>query len=186
MKMAFGQTLGRLTTGTALFLAAIGLLAGCATGMSESARSMVTYQGTFPALQQTPAQHQGEVVMLGGRILENQALAAGSELTVLQFPLDGSQKPDMTQSSQGRFLVVAKALLDPAEYQPQTPLTVVGRVTGHTTRNIGEQPYVLVILEPVELKRWSSWSGAGANGPMINIGVGAGSGGSGAGVGISF
>jgi outer membrane lipoprotein len=159
MAIASQQTFLRLMVRLGISLAVSGLLMGCATGMSDRARSMVTYQGTFTALQQAPDQYKGQVVMLGGRILENQALAAGYELSVLQFPLDASQKPDLTQPSQGRFLVVAKELPDPAEFKPQIPMTVVGRVTGHMTRKIGEQPYDLVIVDPVELKRWSAWSG---------------------------
>jgi hypothetical protein len=59
------------------------LVIGCATGISQQSRSKVTYTGTFLQLQKTPDVYDGEVIMLGGKILETNVSSALSELTVL-------------------------------------------------------------------------------------------------------
>jgi len=62
-------------------------LVGCAPGISQQARSKVTYKGSFTALQKSPEDHKGEVVMLGGRIIETKTSPPFSELIVLQLAL---------------------------------------------------------------------------------------------------
>jgi outer membrane lipoprotein len=153
--------------------------------MSDAARGQVTYAGGFPALQKAPEVHRGQVAMLGGRIVETIPKTEGTEIVVLQLPLANSDKPALDRPSEGRFLIVSPEFLDPAAYPKLTALTVVGEITGHTTRSIGDYPYTLPILRPIEIKLWPAqdW---GPNSPAVHIGVGAGSHGGGAGFGISF
>lgn len=172
--------------------AAIGLsvfllgLSGCVSGVSDYSRAMVTYQGTFPGLQSAPDQHRGQVAMLGGRIVETTPSTAGTEIMVLQLPLAGRDKPALDQPSEGRFLIVSPDFLDPAVYSKLALITVVGEVTGHVERLVGDYSYTLPVLKPIEIKQWSTndWGGGG---PAVQVGVGAGShGGGGAGFGLSF
>jgi len=161
-------------------------LAGCVSGMSDSSRAMVTYQGAFPQLQAAPDQYRGQVAMLGGRIVETTPSASGTEIVVLQLPLAARDKPALDQATQGRFLISSPEFLDPAVYRKLTLITVVGEVTGQVERPVGDYPYKLPVLRPIEIKQWSSndWSGGG---PAVQVGVGAGShGGGGAGFGVSF
>ena len=53
------------------FLSLLLLLLGCASGISQQSRSQVTYDGSFSDLQKTPREYVGEVVLLGGKIIEN-------------------------------------------------------------------------------------------------------------------
>jgi outer membrane lipoprotein len=163
-------------------------LSGCVSGVSDYSRAMVTYQGSFPELQGAPDQHRGQVAMLGGRIVETTPLAEGTEIVVLQLPLGSTDKPAMDQASEGRFLISTPEFLDPAAYRKLTLITVVGEVTGHEDRPIGDYPYTLPVLRPIEIKQWSSSDWGGGNAPAMHIGVGSGSGssGGGAGFGVSF
>lgn len=162
-------------------------LGGCVSGVSEASRAMVTYKGNFPELQRAPDQHHGQVAMLGGRIVETAPSATGTEITVLQLPLGTSDKPSLDKPSEGRFLISTTEFLDPAAYPKLTLITVVGEITGQTVRPVGEYPYTLPVLQPIEIKQWTSrdWGGGG---PAVNVGIGAGSYGSGggAGFGITF
>ena len=178
---------GRLS-GIAAALIFVGWpLWGCVSGMSQASRAMVTYQGSFPALQGAPEQYRGEVAMLGGRIVETSPSPAGTEITVLQLPLGASDKPTLDKPSEGRFLISSPEFLDPAAYPKLTLITVVGEVTGHTVRPVGEYPYTLPVLRPIEIKQWSSGDWGGGGGPAVHMGIGTGShGGGGAGFGISF
>jgi outer membrane lipoprotein len=186
-QIRFGRS-GRLVWIAAGLLFLGWAMMGCASGVSEASRAMVTYKGSFSELQAAPDQHRGQVVMLGGRIVETVPSATGSEITVLQLPLGGgSGKPAIDKPSEGRFLISTPEFLDPAAYPKLTLITVVGEVTGHTVRPVGDYPYSLPVLRPIEIKQWTSSDWGGGGGPAVNVGIGAGShGGGGAGFGITF
>jgi outer membrane lipoprotein len=154
------RTATRIVTTIVLGLSFLGL-SGCASGVSDYSRAMVTYQGTFPELQGAPDQHRGQVAMLGGRIVETTPSVAGTEIVVLQLPLASWDKPALDQPSEGRFLIASPEFLDPAVYTKLALITVVGEVTGHEERTIGDYPYTLPVLRPIEIKQWSSsdWGG---------------------------
>jgi len=163
-------------------------LTGCASGMSDYSRAMVTYQGTFSELQGAPDQYRGQVAMLGGRIVETMPSAEGTEIVVLQLPLAMMDKPALDKVSGGRFLISTPEFLDPEVYRKLTLITVVGEVTGHVERSVGDYPYTLPVLKPIEIRQWAQNGGGGGSGPNVNVGVGHSSGGSGGGsaFGISF
>jgi starvation-inducible outer membrane lipoprotein len=81
------------------------LAAACTKGISKQARSQVTYSGGFSELQEKPGDHAGEVVILGGKIIETQVKPEYSEITVLQLPLGGGDSPRIEDQSKGRFLI---------------------------------------------------------------------------------
>lgn len=163
-------------------------LTGCASGVSDYSRAMVTYEGPFPELQGAPDQYRGQVAMLGGRIVETTPSAEGTEIMVLQLPLAMMDKPALDKVSEGRFLISTPEFLDPAVYRKLTLITVVGEITGHVEREVGDYPYTLPVLKPIEIKLWPQNEWGGGSGPNVNVGVGHSSGGSGGGsaFGISF
>jgi outer membrane lipoprotein len=147
------------------------LISGCATGISRQARSQVTYNGPFTAVQRNPSDHAGAVLVLGGRIIENRALDGSSELVVLQMPLRSGDIPRNIDASEGRFLVRSGQFLDPSIYENGRLLTVVGRLVGSESRKIGGLDYVYPVVEAIEIKVWreqtSDW-------PNVYFGVGVG------------
>jgi outer membrane lipoprotein len=147
------------------------LVTGCAAGISQQSRSMITYMGTFSALQKAPDAYKGEVVMLGGRIIEAKASSSLSELTVLQLALDTRGRPVNPDQSGGRFIVQAKKLLDSAVYQKDMDITVVGTVKGSRFESIGSFQYVYPLVESIEIKLWPKGM---RTQPMIHLGIGVG------------
>jgi len=130
------------------------LVTGCATGISQQSRSKVTYAGTFSDLQKTPDAYKGEVLILGGKILETNISSTLSELTVLQLALGNNDRPVNLDQSDGRFLVQSKQFLDPEIYQKGMLLTVVGILKGSKVQAIGGFDYVYPLVEPIEIKLW--------------------------------
>ena len=170
-----------------LFVLTLLLSAACASGISQQARSQVTYSGNFSVLQERPSAHLGQVVMFGGKILETKASPTSSEITVLQLPLGTSDRPQDGDRSEGRFLLRSVQFLDPAVYRTGLLLTAVGRITGSEVRPIGGLDYVYPIVEAIEIKLWPERSPVY---PGVQFGVGVGSGGSSGGgavgVGVGF
>ena len=145
------------------------LAAGCTKGISKQAQSQVTYSGTFAELQEKPGDHAGEVVLLGGKIIETQVISEYSEITVLQLPLGGGDRPRIEDQSEGRFLIRSKQLLDPALYTEGTAITVVGKLIGSEVRKVGEFKYAYPVLEPMEIKLWPKEQ---VGGPDVHFGIG--------------
>lgn len=157
--------------GYILCISSIMLMMGCAAGISQQSRSKVTYTGSFSALQKTPDVYKGEVIMLGGRIIETKASSPLSELTILQLAIDSSGQPENLDQSEGRFIVQSKQLLDPAVYQKDMLLTVVGTLKGSKVLSIGGFEYTYPLVELIEIKLWPKGMHTR---PMIHFGIGVG------------
>jgi outer membrane lipoprotein len=145
------------------------LAPACTKGISKQARSRVTYSGTFSELQEKPGKYTGEVVLLGGKIIETRVITEYSEITVLQLPLGGGDRPRLEDKSKGRFLIRSKQLLDPAVYTEGTAITVVGKLIGSEARKVGEYTYRYPVLDPVEIKLWPKDKGGE---PSVYFGIG--------------
>jgi len=144
---------------------------GCTAGISQLSRSKVTYTGTFSALQKTPDAYKGAVVMIGGRIIEVKTSPSLSEIFVLQLALDTGGRPVNPDQSEGRFIVKTKQFLDPAIYQKDMLLTVVGILKGSKVESIGGFQYIYPLIELIEIKLWPKGM---RTRPMIHFGIGVG------------
>jgi len=146
-------------------------VSGCTAGISQLSRSKVTYTDTFSTLQKTPDTYKGEVVMIGGRIIEAQTSPSLSEIFVLQLALDTGGRPVNPDQSEGRFIVQTKQFLDPAIYQKDMLLTVVGTLKGSKVESIGGLEYSYPLIELIEIKLWPKEM---QTRPMIHFGIGVG------------
>jgi len=109
--------------------------------------------------------------MLGGRIIEAKTSPPLSELYVLQLALGSSGRPVDSDQSEGRFIVQTKQLLDPAVYQKDMLLTVVGTLKGSKVLSIGGFEYAYPFVEPIEIKLWPKEM---QTQPIIHFGIGVG------------
>lgn len=153
------------------FLFILLLSLGCASGISQQSRSQVTYDGSFSDLQKTPREYVGEVVLLGGKIIENLPSPRGTELLMLHLGTDSQGRPKDDDQSQGRYLVHSDQFLDPAIYEKEGLLTVVGKLVGTDVRPIGGLDYVYPKVEAIEVKLWPK---SAPHYPRFHIGIGVG------------
>lgn len=112
---------------------------------------------SFAALKQAPREYIGRTVMIGGTVIRAKRTGIGTELEILQLPSakDGPVTEERLQS-EGRFLALREAFLDPASLPEGTPITVIGTVTGETTRQLDESDYTYPILEVKHIIDWNS------------------------------
>lgn len=166
------------------------LLPGCASSpdvIPESLEPQVDKSLTFNQLLESPDSYKGRMVVLGGQVLKARRVQDGTQLEVLQLPLDDSHRPALQRTgSQGRFLARHAASLDPATISDNTPVTIVGEVTGATTQRLDESEYRYPTLDVKHLHVWEPGYASSPWWRGIDVGVGVfgGSGGSGGGVGI--
>jgi len=129
------------------------VLAGCGVLSREVRREAVPLSG-FGELREDPSRFQGEVVILGGEIIEVRNRAADTILVILERPLGWGERPKTDVRSGGRFMVRFAEYLDPVPFAPRRRVTVAGKVTGETTEAVGEAPYRYVVLEGTEIHLW--------------------------------
>lgn len=109
--------------------------------------------------------------MIGGRIIEVKTSPSLSEIFVLQLALDTGGRPVNPDQSEGRFIVQTKQFLDPAIYQKDMLLTVVGTLKGSKVESIGGLEYSYPLIELIEIKLWPKEM---QTRPMIHFGIGVG------------
>ncbi len=155
----------------------------------ESLEPQIDKNLAFRDVLQTPHAHKGKVIMIGGEVLHAQRLQAGTEIEMLQLPLDEWQGPTRQRTdSEGRLFASTKEFLDPATLPIHTRLTIVAEVTGQKTAPLDESEYKYPTFTIRHLHVWDDnppasrkrsrprWSifGGGGTGGRVGGGVGVG------------
>ena len=192
--MRLGYTVNMLRCTYKRVVLAMLLLAGCSSTsiIPEPLESQIDKSVTFSQLLESPDSYRGKVLVLGGEVLKAKAMNGGTQLEILQLPLDDDQGPVAERTaSKGRFLAWQKDFLDPATIADGTRVTIVGEVTGAVLDKMDEADYRYPSLEIQHLHRWEARriEDPRAHGPWWGVfgGVGIGGGSrSGGGISIGF
>ena len=121
------------------------------------------YKNTANAIAITPAQvapsperYTGNVVIWGGRVVEVKNFADHSEIEVLAYPLDSSQRPKANDTGNGRFIAVTPGYAEPLNYPSGALMTVSGTLNGSRSGKVGEAPYVFPLVTVNESHVWTA------------------------------
>lgn len=147
----------RLRSAAVGLLCALLVLPGCITSelVTKEMESQVARDIPFEALKAEPDKFKGRVVVLGGKVLAAKRLKEGTQIEVLQLPLDGADAPIMNlPQSKGRFLAYQEAFLDPATIPEGTAVSMIVEVTGARTLPLDEVDYTYPTLKIRTLKIW--------------------------------
>jgi outer membrane lipoprotein len=140
---------------------------GCAPPFPKDLLDRTEKNVPFATLQKEPERYSGKLLMLGGMIVDAKNLKAGTQIEVLQKPLDGQGQPVATDETGGRFLVVTSQFLDGAIYHRGRSITIIGEVAGSKLQLLGELEYRYPVLTAKGLHLWEPYSG-----PRFSVGVG--------------
>ncbi len=130
-------------------------LLACAPAVSKQVRQQADQSLSFPVLSADPDAYKGKIVILGGVIAQITTKPEQTELEIVQKNLDSSNEPETTDTSYGRFLVIADRFLDPLIYKKDRKITVAGEVTGSEVRKLDTLDYRYPVIKALELKLWS-------------------------------
>lgn len=145
------------------FLAAFLLIGGCVNYyvIPEPLDKQVDRTVTFTDLKRDPDAHKGKTLALGGVVLRAKNLKDGTQIEVLQLPLNGSDQPnDPLEVSQGRFLVLDPDHHDPAVLKDRR-ITLAGEVIGKKIETIDEFEYTFPYLSARFIYIWPERRGYG-------------------------
>lgn len=136
---------------------------------------------------QSPERYQGNTVIWAGTVVQVTNFDDHSEIEILSYPLDRSQRPSIaSNNAQGRFIAVLPGFVEPLNFPPGAPITVRGTVDGTLAGKVGEAPYVFARVKVLQHHVWTAEEmRSGHSRVSFGMGIGVGSGGrSGVGVGV--
>ncbi len=138
-----------------IFLIALLTLTGCATyPISREIREAANKDLSFYMVKSEPENYTGETVIWGGHIIETIITDTGSELIILQTPLETTQRPQQPGLSMGRFIGKTKNFLDPEIYSKGKRVTVAGVLANPETRPLSNTKYEYPVIDIKELYLW--------------------------------
>ncbi len=139
-----------------IVLCALLSITGCTTAVSKESLELIDPGLSFEALHQDPDRYVGRYLLLGGAISEVRLSASGgSELEMVQLPINNRGKITATDHSAGRFIAQDDSFRDPAIFSPGRLVTLVGQVTGSKVLRLGEKDYHYPVLSVTELRLWT-------------------------------
>lgn len=150
---------------SALALTLLATLAGCASQIPQAIRTAPATAVTVAQVQQDQARYQGQAVRWGGTIIAVNNLPTATEVEVLARPLGLDGEPRTWDEGQGRFIAQVAGFLDPAQYEKERALTVVGTLTGVQTRPVGDYRYAYPVVRVETQYLWPKGPPPGAYGP---------------------
>ena len=141
----------------ASMLFALGLaVSACAGSIPAEWEQKVQRGINLRNLQQNLEAHKGQVVLLGGELLDVRDGAGEETVEVLQRPLNSWDQPVLIGESEGRFVIkLSREITLGKDSREGAPLTVVGEVTGDIeTRSDKGAPSPILMAR--YLRVWSS------------------------------
>ncbi|MCG6899489.1 MAG: Slp family lipoprotein [Gammaproteobacteria bacterium] len=152
------------------------LLNACASGPAFNTGG-VDRSLTPREVASQPLPAMGRNVLWGGVIIRTRNLKDSTQIEMLAYPLDASERPQPSGTPLGRFILEQRGYLEPASYTEGRQLTVVGTVSGTRAAQIGESDYNYPVITARQLHLWPATftrDGVGVGG-FIGIGTGGGS-----------
>jgi outer membrane lipoprotein len=120
---------------------------------------------------QTPERFGSGDVIWGGRIVNVRNFTDHSEVEVLAYPLDSSQRPKANDAGNGRFIAVMPGYVESLDYPDGGMVTVSGRLAGTRSDRVGDAAYVFPL---VTVNGAHVWTVDEMNGGRSNVSFGVG------------
>lgn len=154
-------------------IAVLVLAASCAPAVISRGALEGASKVPFRDVSKDPDNYAGRNFVWGGTVVRTSPAGGGSEVEVVQNPIDDRGYITNPDVSGGRFIVVSKNFLDPSIYAPGLSITVAGRLRGGRAGALGGAEYVFPVIEARELYLFKP-SERGVFYPSISIGIGIG------------
>lgn len=163
----FTRTLTRL-----LPVAATLVLAACAPAPIFKAGPDVA---SVPpeTVAQAPERYTGRAVIWGGQVVAVQNLPGSTEIQILGYPLDSSQRPLPNSPIGGRFIAIMQGYVEPLNYPAGSLVTLTGHIEGVRTGSVGDANYVFPLVKVTASHVWTAEE-LRSDKPHVSFGVGIG------------
>lgn len=147
-------------------------IAACAPApIYKTGPSSVT--ATPQQVASSPQNFHGLQVVWGGSVVSVRNFPDHSEIEVLAYPLDASQRPRTQQPATGRFIAVVPGFVEPMNYPPGALVTLSGTLDGARPGTVGQADYTFALVHSEAMHRWTADEMRQGH-PNVSIGVGVG------------
>jgi len=154
--------------------AALLMLVACAPAPIYTA-SADTTTAVPSQVSQSPENFSQRDVIWGGQIVQARVFADHSEVELLAYPLDKSQRPKINDSGNGRFIAVLPGYAEPLAYPAGALMTVSGKLNGNRAGKVGEADYVFPLVAVSQSHVWTPEElQKGRNNMRFGVGLGVG------------
>lgn len=157
----------------AMLVVAAALALGACAPAPIYKTSAATVSATPQQVATSPQNFHGAQVVWAGTVVHVANFPDHSEIEILGYPMDGSQRPRLKQPADGRFIASVPGYVEPLDYPSGVPVTVVGTIEGTRQGNVGEAGYTFPVLQSTGSHRWTAEEMRQGH-PNISIGVGVG------------
>lgn len=148
------------------------LLAACAPAPIYKAAP-----GTVNALPMqvahAPEQYGNGSVIWGGSVVNVRNFPDHTEMEILAYPLDSSQRPQPNAQGSGRFIAVFPGYLEAFNYPNGSLVTLTGQLHGTRAGSVDQAAYTYPIVDVAQSHRWTQ-AELHKGHPNISFGVGVG------------
>jgi outer membrane lipoprotein len=124
---------------------------GCAYPISQQLRKEAAKDVTFKMVLNNPSAYIGDIVVWGGTIIKTVNVKKGTQIFVLDTPLNYWGEPKQDIHSKGRFIAETSEFLDPEVYKRGNQVTLAGEVSGAKTLPLGQGSYTYPVIMIKEL-----------------------------------
>lgn len=152
----------------------LGLLAACAPAPIYKA-APGTVAATPMQVAQTPERFAQGRVIWGGSVVSVRNLPEQSEIEILAYPLDSSQRPVFRSGASGRFIAIVPGYVEPMNYAAGVPITIDGQLAGTRVGQVGQASYAFPLVKVAQSHVWTADEMHRGH-PNISFGVGVGAG----------
>ena len=137
-----------------LFLLPAALLCACATTPPFPETTLRAIDRSSTPEMVLEGSEQDMQVLWGGVIISAENLTDHTDLEVLFFPLDKSQRPDLDRAPHNRFIVRQEGYLEAMVYAPGREITVLGNLQGIEEGKVGDAPYRFPVVKADKIHLW--------------------------------
>jgi outer membrane lipoprotein len=130
-----------------------------------------TLTATPNQVAQAPERYGHANIIWGGRIVKVTNLANQTEIELLAYPLDKSQRPQTKEPAGGRFIAVVPGYLESLDYPRGELMTVSGTLKGTRAGKVGGADYVFPL---VDTRDYHLWTAEELRSPWSNVHLGVG------------
>jgi outer membrane lipoprotein len=130
-------------------------LSACAYPVSkEMGTKAEEDDSVFTRVLKDPESYVGSIILWGGKIIETLNYPNGTEIVVLETPVDDRGLPESEKYSRGRFIARTAKFLDPGTYGKGKWITVRGKIVGAQIMPLGKRSYTYPVVEIRKVRLW--------------------------------
>lgn len=129
-------------------------LFSCGHVISKEVRKQAIREVSFSKILENPTAYENNVFIFGGIISGTKNSERGTEIKIVQSPLDRYGYFIDRDFSEGRFIALTSKMLDPLIYKEGRTITLAGRLIGTRTGMLGDLEYAYPLIDVLELYLW--------------------------------